>query len=105
MRYVEFVCNRLQFIKIYGKSLIYIYSPQRLYFDSIYKLNHNSKSDSLQGTTEVVEAVKFSLFTDEEVRKHSFKKITSPLMIDSVERPVPGGLYDPALGPIDENSP
>lgn len=59
----------------------------------------------IEGTTEFVEAVKFSFFTDEEVRKYSFKKITSPLMLDSVQRPVPGGLYDPALGPIDENTP
>lgn len=59
----------------------------------------------MQGTTEFVEAVKFSFFTDEEVRKYSFKKITSPLMLDSVQRPVPGGLYDPALGSIDENTP
>ena len=46
-----------------------------------------------------------SFMTDEEVRQHSFMKITNPNLLDSVERPIPGGLYDPALGPLDERSP
>lgn len=43
--------------------------------------------------------------TDEEVRKHSFLKLTNPILLDTVDRPVPGGLYDPILGPLDERAP
>lgn len=59
----------------------------------------------MQGATESVEEVKFSFYTDEEVRKQSFVKVTSPTLLDNVERPIPGGLYDPALGPLDERAP
>ncbi|XP_031251717.1 DNA-directed RNA polymerase I subunit 1 [Pistacia vera] len=55
--------------------------------------------------TEAVKAVWFSLLTDEEVRKHSFLKITEPQLLDQLDRPLPGGLYDPALGSLDETSP
>ncbi|KAL0453073.1 UNVERIFIED_CONTAM: DNA-directed RNA polymerase I subunit [Sesamum latifolium] len=56
-------------------------------------------------TTEVVEAVRFGFMTDEEVRRHSVVKITNPNLLDILEKPIPGGLYDPAMGPLDENSP
>ncbi|KAL5783905.1 hypothetical protein ACOSQ2_006297 [Xanthoceras sorbifolium] len=55
--------------------------------------------------TQSVEAVWFSFLTDEDVRKHSFLKITEPQLLDRVDRPLPGGLYDPVLGPLDETSP
>ncbi|KAK4485403.1 hypothetical protein RD792_008042 [Penstemon davidsonii] len=42
--------------------------------------------------------------TDEEVRRHSFVKITNPNLLDSVGGPIPGGLYDPAMGPLDDAS-
>ncbi|XP_062117647.1 DNA-directed RNA polymerase I subunit 1 [Humulus lupulus] len=58
-----------------------------------------------EGATESVEAVQFSFYTDEEVRKQSFVKITNPNLLDNVERPISGGLYDPALGPLDERTP
>ncbi|XP_010546965.1 PREDICTED: DNA-directed RNA polymerase I subunit 1 [Tarenaya hassleriana] len=64
-----------------------------------------AQSQSTEGATQVVEAVKFSFMTDEEVRKHSFLKVTSPILLDNVERPVPGGLYDPILGPLDDRTP
>ncbi|KAL5545582.1 hypothetical protein UlMin_005269 [Ulmus minor] len=57
-----------------------------------------------EGASESVEAVQFSFLTDEEVRKHSFVKITNPILLDSVDRPVAGGLYDPAMGPLDERT-
>lgn len=59
----------------------------------------------LQGTTEILKSVSFRFFTKDEVRKHSVMKITNPVLLDSVERPVPGGLYDPALGPLDDTAP
>ena len=45
-----------------------------------------------------VESVYFSFMTDEEVRRISFKKITNPILLDTMLRPVEGGLYDMALG-------
>lgn len=45
-----------------------------------------------------IESVYFSFLTDEEVRRISFKKITSPILLDNMLRPVEGGLYDMALG-------
>ncbi|GFP89671.1 DNA-directed RNA polymerase i subunit rpa1 [Phtheirospermum japonicum] len=56
------------------------------------------------GVTEIVEAVRFGFMTDEEVRKHSVVKLTNPNLLDILEKPIPGGLYDPALGPLDESS-
>ncbi|XP_058072061.1 DNA-directed RNA polymerase I subunit 1 isoform X2 [Magnolia sinica] len=58
-----------------------------------------------EGATESIDSVFFSFFTDEEVRSHSFKKITSPVPFDDMSRPVPGGLYDQALGPVDDGLP
>eukprot|EP00257_Ricinus_communis_P020216 XP_015579396.1 DNA-directed RNA polymerase I subunit 1 [Ricinus communis] len=57
-----------------------------------------------EGATESIDSISFSFLTDEEVRKHSFVKITNPRLLDLVERPVPGGLYDPALGPLSERT-
>lgn len=51
-----------------------------------------------------VENVRFSFMRDEEVRRHSVVKITNPTLLDSLDRPTPGGLYDPAMGPLDEHS-
>jgi DNA-directed RNA polymerase I subunit RPA1 len=42
--------------------------------------------------------VKFSFFTTEEIRALSVKEICNPIAFDTVERPIPGGLYDPAMG-------
>ncbi|KAJ4969995.1 hypothetical protein NE237_003094 [Protea cynaroides] len=59
---------------------------------------------TMEGAMECVEAVHFSFYTDEEVQNLSVKKITNPILLDIVERPVPDGLYDPALGPLDERT-
>ncbi|KAK3022372.1 hypothetical protein RJ639_047346 [Escallonia herrerae] len=58
----------------------------------------------MQGASESVEAVRFSFMTDEEVRKHSVLKVTNPVLLNAMEKPVPGGLYDPALGPLDDQT-
>lgn len=52
----------------------------------------------------MVSSVRFAFMTDEEVRKQSVLKITNPNLLDILERPVPGGLYDPAMGPLDDFS-
>lgn len=36
-----------------------------------------------------------------QVRKLSVKRISSPIIFDSQNNPVPSGLYDPALGPLE----
>ncbi|CAB0006219.1 unnamed protein product [Nesidiocoris tenuis] len=42
----------------------------------------------------------FSIFSAEEIRKLSVVKIITPLSFDSLSHPLPGGLYDPAMGPL-----
>lgn len=71
----------------------------------MYMYSSAASSGFSQGTTEVVEAVRFNFLTADEVRKHSFVKITNPLLLDGVQRPVPGGLYDPALGSLEDRTP
>lgn len=36
-----------------------------------------------------------------QVRKISCKQIVSPIIFDNLKHAVRGGLYDPALGPMD----
>lgn len=59
----------------------------------------------LQGASQVVESVRFSFMTEEDVRKHSVLRVTKPILLDNVGRPVPGGLYDPLMGPLDDKTP
>ena len=54
-----------------------------------------------QVVSKQVEAVGFSFYDAEEVHAMSVKQITTPIVLDFL-RPVPGGLYDPALGPLDQ---
>lgn len=42
--------------------------------------------------------------TDEEVRRHSVVKVTSPNLLDGLGLPVSNGLYDPAMGPLDDRA-
>jgi DNA-directed RNA polymerase I subunit RPA1 len=58
----------------------------------------------LQVVTNYVEAVGFSFYTDEEKHSISVKQITSPVLFDNLKNPVVGGLYDPALGPLNQQS-
>lgn len=46
--------------------------------------------------------MRFAFMTDEEVRKQSNVKVTTPDLLDILERPIPGGLYDSAMGPLDD---
>ncbi|KAM6452106.1 DNA-directed RNA polymerase I subunit RPA1 isoform 1-T1 [Liasis olivaceus] len=43
----------------------------------------------------------FGMYTDAEIRKLSVKPITNPLFLDNAGTPSPNGLYDLALGPLD----
>ncbi|XP_010516387.1 PREDICTED: DNA-directed RNA polymerase I subunit 1-like [Camelina sativa] len=61
-----------------------------------------AQAQTTEGASQVVESVRFSFMTERDVRKHSFLKVTSPVLLDNVERPVRGGLYDPIMGPLND---
>lgn len=48
----------------------------------------------------VIQSVSFSVLTTEDVRRISVKQVTNPVLLDDLNRPNVGGLYDPALGPV-----
>eukprot|EP00903_Cladosiphon_okamuranus_P015157 g14015.t1 len=48
-----------------------------------------------------VDEIGFGFLTDDEIRKLSVKRITSPVTFDTLNNPLPGGLYDPVFGPVD----
>ncbi|KAJ8492799.1 hypothetical protein OPV22_014520 [Ensete ventricosum] len=56
-----------------------------------------------QAASGVVKYVHLNFYTTEEIRKISVKKITKPDLLDAKNSPVPDGLYDPALGPLNDN--
>ncbi|KAL1194549.1 DNA-directed RNA polymerase I subunit 1 [Cardamine amara subsp. amara] len=64
-----------------------------------------AQTQTTEGASQVVESVRFSFMTEEDVGNHSFLKVTNPVLLDNVERPVPGGLYDLLLGPLDDRTP
>ena len=47
-----------------------------------------------------VKSVSFSVLTTEDIRRISVKQITNPVLLDDLNRPSLGGLYDAALGPV-----
>lgn len=49
----------------------------------------------------IVESIGFSFLSSEEVKRLSVKQITNPTLLDEFTRPTIGGLYDPALGPLE----
>lgn len=51
-----------------------------------------------QPVTSALESVEFTLFSDDEVRAMSVKRIENEDTFDKALHPIPGGLYDPALG-------
>lgn len=50
-----------------------------------------------------VSSISFSFLTTEDIRRISVKQIVNPTLLDDLNRPNIGGLYDPALGPADKN--
>ena len=45
-----------------------------------------------------VSGVEFDFYTSDEVKAASVKRICNTPTLDSFNNPIPGGLYDPALG-------
>ncbi|KAG1816995.1 hypothetical protein EV424DRAFT_1624505 [Suillus variegatus] len=52
-------------------------------------------SHSIPSTTS---SISFSFLTAEDIRRISVKQILNPVLLDDLNRPNIGGLYDPALG-------
>lgn len=46
----------------------------------------------------------FGFYNDEEILKLSVKKIDVFKALDKSMKPVPGGLYDSALGPVERDT-
>ena len=45
-----------------------------------------------------IDTVRFDLYNSDFIRNISVKAITEPLAYDNLNRPVRGGLHDPAMG-------
>jgi DNA-directed RNA polymerase I subunit RPA1 len=52
--------------------------------------------------TKEITSTSFSFYDAEEARRISVKRISNPVLFDALSNPVADGLYDPALGPIDQ---
>lgn len=55
-----------------------------------------------QSFSATVSSISFSFLTTEDVRRISVKQIVNPNLLDELNRPNVGGLYDPSLGPSDK---
>jgi DNA-directed RNA polymerase I subunit RPA1 len=51
-----------------------------------------------QPVASALESVEFKFLSADEIRAISVKRIENDSTFDSLLNPVPGGLYDPALG-------
>lgn len=51
-----------------------------------------------QPVSSALDSVEFTFLTDHEIRAISVRKIENESTFDTLLNPVPGGLYDPALG-------
>lgn len=58
-------------------------------------------SSLVQVIYKVIDAVDFSFYDHEEVHAISVKHVSNPVLFDNLKNPVPGGLYDQTLGPLD----
>lgn len=53
--------------------------------------------------THQVVGTSFGFFTADEIRKLSVKRIDNPVSLSRLLTPIEGGLYDPALGPLERD--
>lgn len=51
-----------------------------------------------QPVSSSISGVEFGFLSSAEIKALSVKRITNPSTFDTLLHPVPGGLYDPALG-------
>ncbi|GJP44529.1 hypothetical protein CLOM_g3917 [Closterium sp. NIES-68] len=61
-----------------------------------------NKSARHEVVSRVIEGVGFGFYMPDEVRAISVKRITNPRLFDGLRSPAVGGLYDPALGPVEK---
>ena len=59
-------------------------------------------ASSLQASPCALSSVAFGMYSPEEVRRISVCQVDSPVMFDNLNNALVGGLYDPAMGPIDQ---
>ena len=52
--------------------------------------------------THTVSVASFSFYTQDEIRNLSVKQIHKAETFDLLRNPVPGGIFDPAMGPVGE---
>lgn len=57
-----------------------------------------------QPVSSQIGGVDFAFLPSDEIRALSVKRITNPTTFDTLLNPVPGGLYDAALGNFGDNS-
>jgi DNA-directed RNA polymerase I subunit RPA1 len=55
-----------------------------------------------QAASEEVNSIHFSFYNDDEIKRISVKQITKSDRVDAKNCPVPGGLLDPAMGPMND---
>jgi DNA-directed RNA polymerase I subunit RPA1 len=54
----------------------------------------------LEATSVELDSILFGFYTEDEVKRMSVKKLTKADRLDAKNCPVPGGLLDPAMGPV-----
>jgi hypothetical protein len=59
------------------------------------------KMNTFQPVPSSLDSVQFSSLSADEIRALSVKRIENNITFDNLLHPVPGGLYDPALGALD----
>lgn len=60
-------------------------------------------SFSVPIATHQVVGASFGFFTSDEIRKLSVKRIDNPVALTRLMIPMEGGLYDPAMGPLEKD--
>uniref|UniRef100_A0A0A9YLI0 DNA-directed RNA polymerase subunit n=2 Tax=Lygus hesperus TaxID=30085 RepID=A0A0A9YLI0_LYGHE len=60
--------------------------------------HNNPQISSMRLST--AKSLTFQTFSAEEIRNLSVVKVITPLSFNSLNHPLPGGLYDPAMGPV-----
>lgn len=51
-----------------------------------------------------ISSVEFGFLASQEIKALSVKRITNPTTFDTLLNPVPGGLYDAAMGQFGDNA-
>ena len=56
-----------------------------------------------QPVASYIRSVDFGFLSSEDIKALSVKKVNNPITFDTLLHPVPGGLYDAALGAWSDN--